>query len=165
VDGTDFRINEPTPFSSSWFSHKFNGPAVRYEVAICIQTGWIVHVNGPFAAGRWSDINIARHLLCYLLGPGDEMAVADGGYQDGYEFFETPTGEHNADQKMKSDARARHECVNGMFKTWKILKARYIGPLERHGDVFKCIANLTQLDLETYPERIWQLEYYDRDAE
>jgi hypothetical protein len=31
VDGTDFRINEP--------SHKFKGPGLRYEVAISIKGG------------------------------------------------------------------------------------------------------------------------------
>ena len=25
ADGTDFRIPEPTPFWSGWYSHKFNG--------------------------------------------------------------------------------------------------------------------------------------------
>jgi hypothetical protein len=36
VDGTYFRINEPTDFSTKWFSHKFKGPGVRYQVAISI---------------------------------------------------------------------------------------------------------------------------------
>lgn len=39
VDGTDFRINEPTDFSTKWFSHKFKGPGLRYEVAISIKGG------------------------------------------------------------------------------------------------------------------------------
>ena len=30
IDGTDFRIQEPSPFSSSWYSHKFKGPGVLY---------------------------------------------------------------------------------------------------------------------------------------
>jgi hypothetical protein len=25
VDGTDFRIHEPSPFSPRWYSHKFKG--------------------------------------------------------------------------------------------------------------------------------------------
>lgn len=41
VDGTDFRIEEPKPFSSGWYSHKFNGPGVRYEVGLAIQRGYI----------------------------------------------------------------------------------------------------------------------------
>jgi hypothetical protein len=49
VDGTDFRIMEPIPFDSKWLSEKFNEPGVKYEVAVCIQTGWIVHTNGTVA--------------------------------------------------------------------------------------------------------------------
>lgn len=48
VDGTDFRIYERHPFWSGWFSHKFKGPGVRYEVAVCIKTGDVVWINGPF---------------------------------------------------------------------------------------------------------------------
>ena len=39
VDGTDFKIKEPTPFSPTWYSQKHNGPGLRYEVGICIHTG------------------------------------------------------------------------------------------------------------------------------
>jgi hypothetical protein len=52
VDGTNFWIYEPMPFDRKWYSHKINGPAVRYKVGICIKTGWIVWINGPFPAGK-----------------------------------------------------------------------------------------------------------------
>jgi hypothetical protein len=100
--------SEPSPFDPKWLSEKFNGPGVKYEVAICIQTGWIVHTNdGPYPCGQWHDLTVARDDLCYKLADsefGDEMACADGGYADGYQFFETPTGHNNADQRMKAEA-------------------------------------------------------------
>ena len=37
VDGTDFLINEPKPFDNCWFSHKFRGPGLRYEVEVSIE--------------------------------------------------------------------------------------------------------------------------------
>ena len=81
VDGTDFCIYEPTPFWSIWRSHKFNGPGLRYEVAVCIQTGDIVWINGPFPCGRYPDLNIfclgLKHMLLEW-----EMVEADGGYRD-----------------------------------------------------------------------------------
>jgi hypothetical protein len=43
VDGTDFRINEPTDFSTKWFSHKFKDPGLRYEVAISIKGEYCSH--------------------------------------------------------------------------------------------------------------------------
>ena len=90
VDGTDFRIMEPQPFNARWLSEKFNGPGVKYEVAINIQNGWIVHINGPYPCGEWHDLTVARDELCHKISDSpdkNEMALADGGYQDGYEFF------------------------------------------------------------------------------
>ena len=39
VDGTDCRIYEPEPFDTKWYSHKFNGPGLRYEIGVCIVSG------------------------------------------------------------------------------------------------------------------------------
>ncbi|KAI2499167.1 hypothetical protein MHU86_15319 [Fragilaria crotonensis] len=80
VDGVDFPIEEPTPFDSQWFSHKFRGPGLRYEMAICIQTGDIVWVNGPYKCGKWPDVKIFKSRLMHLLGD-DEMVEADRGYR------------------------------------------------------------------------------------
>jgi hypothetical protein len=146
VDGTDFRIMEPSPFDPKWLSEKFNGPGVKYEIAVCIQTGWIVHINGPYPCGQWHDLTIARNDLCYKLydAANDEKALADGGYNDGYEFFETPTGHNNEDQRMKAVARARHETVNRRIKMWGIMGQRFRGKPDRHELYFNAIANLTQ---------------------
>ena len=60
VDGSNFRTYNTRPFDKGQFSHKFNGPALRYELATNIQTGDIVHYNGPFKPGVYSDISIFR---------------------------------------------------------------------------------------------------------
>ena len=111
VDGTDFCTFEQTPFDPIWRSHKFNGPGVQYEIAICIQTGWIVWINGPFPCGI-PDRNISREWLNYELEDG-ELYLADGGYRNGQQYSMTPNGLHNLDQYIKKLARARHEAVNG----------------------------------------------------
>jgi hypothetical protein len=80
VDGTDCPIVEPSPFDSKWFSHKFRGAGLRYEVGVCIQTGNIVWVNGPFPAGTWSDLKIFKAKLANHLLPG-EMVEVDGTYR------------------------------------------------------------------------------------
>ncbi|KAI2510184.1 hypothetical protein MHU86_4216 [Fragilaria crotonensis] len=64
------------PFDSQWFSHKFRGPGLRYEMAVCIQTGDIVWVNGPYKCGKWPDVKIFKSRLMHLLGD-DEMVEAD----------------------------------------------------------------------------------------
>jgi hypothetical protein len=80
VNGVDFEIQEPTNFSSQWFSHKSRGPGLRYEMAVCIQTGKIVAYNGPFECGSWPDLQIFRSKLKCNLGPGEKV-VADRGYR------------------------------------------------------------------------------------
>ena len=147
MDGTDFPIYEPAPFNPMWYSHKFKGPGVRYEVAVCIMTGHIVWVNGPFPCGDWPDLRIARNALVYALGP-NELLMADGGYNDGGIFMQTPTGLNDDHSKAMAGARARHETVNRRFKQFGVLNQRYRHKLEYHGIIFNAIANITQLMLE-----------------
>ena len=80
VDGTDFRIKEPAPYSFSWFSHKFNEAAVKSKVLVSVESGDIVHINDPFRAGDWPDINIFRDGLIGMLDEGERVEV-DAGYQ------------------------------------------------------------------------------------
>ena len=61
--------------------NKFKHAALRYEVAVCIQTGDIVWINGPFRANRWPGVNIFRRNLKNKLLPG-EMVEADQEYRD-----------------------------------------------------------------------------------
>jgi hypothetical protein len=60
VDGRDLRIYETTDFNTKWFSRKFHGPGICYEVAISMNGGQIVHIQGPYPAGKWPDIKIFR---------------------------------------------------------------------------------------------------------
>jgi hypothetical protein len=79
IDGTYFSIYEPTPFSTEWFSHKFKGPGVRYELAISIKGGDIVHIHGPFPA-KCRDSEIFRDCLMHKMRPR-ELAEADKGFR------------------------------------------------------------------------------------
>ena len=80
VDGTDFKTYNTKPFDKSQYSQKFNGPAERYEVATCIQTGDIVHINGPFKPGSFADLSIFCLKLKQLLLDAGEKAEANSGY-------------------------------------------------------------------------------------
>ncbi|KAG7361130.1 hypothetical protein IV203_036230 [Nitzschia inconspicua] len=77
VDGVDFEIKEPLSlgFSSAWFSHKFKGPGVRYELATCINTGDIVWFHGPFPCGSHPDLKIFRLGLKKHLLQGERCGV------------------------------------------------------------------------------------------
>ena len=79
VDGTDFWICEPKPFAKDFYSHKFTKTGLQYEVGVCIQTGLIVSINGPFAAGKYNDITIFRSKMISKLLDW-EMVEVDQGY-------------------------------------------------------------------------------------
>ena len=147
VDGTDFRIPEQTPFWKGWWSHKFNGPALRYEVAICIQTGDIVWVYGPFPAGAWPDIKIFRLGLKHELEP-KEKVEADKGYRGDLSIRTPIYGGSSMYQDQQSAARARHETANRRFKQWNILSRVFRHQLDKHQSVFDAVATITQLSIE-----------------
>ena len=65
VDGTDFHIPQ---HGWKFYSHKFKKSGLRYEVALCIMTGDIVWINGPYEPGIWPDIKIFRDSLMSHLG-------------------------------------------------------------------------------------------------
>ena len=89
VDGTDFRIQEPSPFNRKWFSKKFKGPGVHYKVGICIKSDEIAWINGHFPWGEWGDLKTAlSDLVCMFVG--DERAIADSGYRGNPLCFAVP---------------------------------------------------------------------------
>jgi hypothetical protein len=159
IDGTDCPIYEPAPFDRCWYSHKFKGPAVRYELGVCIQTGWIVWKNGPYPAGTWSDLKIARDkVLSKLLL--NEKILADGGYRDHGAFCETPTGLNNPDQVMKQKARARHETCNRRMKQFTVLSKTFRNKRDLHIYCFHAVANIVQLDI-ALGNQLFDVIYFD----
>jgi hypothetical protein len=75
-DACDFHINEPYPWSKKWCSQKFNGPGVKYTVAIAIHSNNICYASGPFPASV-SETRIFRENLGSAI-PEDEPVEIDG---------------------------------------------------------------------------------------
>ena len=72
VDGTDFPINEPIPFSAKSYLHKFCSAGLQYKVGVCIQSGDIVWTHGPpFLCGKYLDITKFRKKLINYLADGE----------------------------------------------------------------------------------------------
>ena len=120
IDGTDVPILEPGNRSSVWWSHKFNGPGVRYEVGTCIQTGEIVWFRGPFPCNI-KDRDIFDAFLAERLLPG-EGVEADGGYSGRAQIFLPGTAKNSIHRKQKSQVRGRHENMNGCLKIFGVMK-------------------------------------------
>lgn len=147
VDGTDCRIQEPTPFSSGWYSHKFHKAGLRYEVATSILTGLIVWISGPYACGVFPDISIFRRDLMEMM-EDDEMAHADSGYRGEPEKIITQTAPISAWMKvMNGLTRAWHEKVNGKMKRFKVLDYPFRHSRQEHGQCFAAVAAIVQLNM------------------
>ena len=146
VDGTDFQTVEYRPFNRGRRSHKFNGPGLRYEVALSISNCDIVHINGPFRCGEWPDVRIARGNLHPRLRP-NEYYLADAGYMG-----PGPAIRRNNLPRLRipefNALMARHETINRRFKEFAILGSTYRHAEEKHGEIFRCIAVLVQIDIE-----------------
>ena len=163
VDGTDFKNQEPTPFWAGWHSRKFNGPGLRYEVAICICSGDVVWIHGPFLCGRWPDLCIFRNALKNELGIG-EKAEADKGHRGEPEHVSVPDCNaflNAVARRQKALARARHETLNKRLKQWHCLHDTFRHDLTKHGQVFRAVAVITQVSIEN-GEPLFSVVYNDR---
>jgi hypothetical protein len=83
VDGTDFRIPQKGAAmkGNAFASHKYAGKsALRYELGVDILAGNLVWIQGPYPAGKYTDIEIFNKVLRNFLEPG-ERVEADEGYR------------------------------------------------------------------------------------
>lgn len=162
IDGIDCMINEPWPFDTTYYSQKFNGPALKYEVGVCIATGHIVWINGPHKAGK-SDATVFKEKLATTLAD-DEVVEADGGYR-GHDKLMAPNVATSRDaRKQKSVVRGRHENVNSRLKIFNVLVVpfRHTNPRnlihDKHGACFDAISVITQLKFEN-GESLYAVDY------
>ena len=131
-----------------WFTPKFCGPGLRYEVGVFIATGHIVWLQGPYPCGDWPDVRIARSCLHFWLLPWEKY-VSDGLYKLCRGYAMTPVRRERSHMDyVRGVVRARHESVNRRFKIFKILSHKYCHPIETHGDVFRSVSNIVQILLE-----------------
>ena len=146
-------------FDERFFSHKFRSSGLKFEVAICIQTGDIVWINGPFRCGA-NDITIARQALIPALDDG-EMAEADGGYGGESFRLSTPHEANTVEEfVMKGTARHRHETANRRMKIFQVLTQPFRHDLTKHSSAFRAVAVITQLNIQDgFP--LFDVDYFE----
>ena len=159
VDGTDFRIEQR---GRKFFSHKFKGSGLRYEVAISILCGEIVWVNGPYPPGRYNDLMVFRDSLMSILEDGERVEADDGYLGEAPKFVKCPASVTARPEclAMQKRVRSRQETVNLRFKMWNILSDRFRHDISMHGDVVIAIAVFTQLSIEA-GEPLFSVNYCD----
>jgi hypothetical protein len=147
LDGTDFEIYEKTPFDRKWFSHKFKGPGLRYEIGLSIYSGDIVWASGGVPCGQYPDLKLAKD--SYVKFAENEITLADKGYKD-QQYFKNP---ENAFEKR---ILARHETVNGRLKNFAIMSDRFRHPVDKHPIVFHACVNIVQVLID-HGEKLFEL--------
>lgn len=126
-----------------WYSHKFKGPGLRYEIGLNIRTGFIVWAFGGYPCGEYPDLKLSRELYVLSVKPG-EKTLADKGYKDS-NFFILPNQQNKT---IHSRIMARHETVNKRLRQFAILKKSFRHDLKKHPICFHAVVNITQLVLQ-----------------
>ncbi len=161
VDGTDFHIPQKGAATkgNAFASHKYAGKsALHYELGVDILAGNLVWIQGPYPAGKYTDIVIFNKVLRNFLEPG-ERVEADEGYRGHPDKIKYPGNDANPAENwgMQGRVRARHETLNGRLK---ILSQVFRHNIMMHGDVFRACAVVTQLTVEN-GEPLFEVEYAD----
>lgn len=160
MDGTDFRVKQLGP---TFASHKFaKKSGVRYEVALCIKTGDIVWINGPFPCGKLNDISIFRQALMTELSDNERVEADDGYVGESPQHVKCPASftANPVTKFMQERVRSRQETINNRFKFWCILNHPYRHDLAEHGEVFRAVAVICQLAINQ-GERLFDCGYQD----
>ena len=142
LDGIHCPIREPAPFSTKWYSHKFHGPGVTYEVGLNIRTGNIVWAYGGYPCGEFPDLKLARQLYTTCVDL-NEKTIADDTYKDAT-YFIYPSGNPESRRQQKL-IMSRHETVNSRLKSFNVLNSSFRHKLTKHPLCFHAVVNLTQL--------------------
>ena len=153
-DCVDCPVFESWPFSKRMFSKKFNGPGVKYDVGVCIKTGYIVWINGPFVASA-SESTIFKDGLGEHICE-DEKVEVDSGPKGDHRLVQPHVGKDSKERKQKSVVRGRQEGVNGRMKVYSVLTNHFHhmkdgreNMMNAHGLCFNAIAVITQLKIST----------------
>jgi hypothetical protein len=146
IDGTDCPIQEPSNFSKSWFSHKFKGPAVKYELGVDME-GNLVWISGPYR-GSINDLTIFRRVLKALI-PKNFLCIADSGYKGEPGVISIPNKfDSPAVKAFKQRARSRHETMNKRIKDFRCVSSTFRHSVDKHPIVFGAVAVLCQYNIE-----------------
>jgi len=166
VDGTDFRIPQKGAATkgNAFGSHKYAGKsALRYELGVDILAGNLVWIQGPYPAGKYTNIKIFNNVLWNFLElePG-ERVEADEVYRGHPDKIKCPGNDANPaeNRAMQGRVRGHHETLNGRLKNWGILSQVFRHHITRHGDVFRACAVVTQLTAKN-GKPLFKVEYAD----
>ena len=152
-DCADFHIDEPSPWNSKWYSEKFNGPGVKYLVAIAIYSNNICFADGPRYAGSGDESTFYKQTILTEI-PEDEPIEVDSGPGGDMRLMGPECGSSRKKRKDKSIIRGRQETIFAMFKHFNVLDThfhhRYTSEakmMRQHKLCFDSVAVIIQIKL------------------
>ena len=153
VDGIHCWIQEPKhPVWSQdrkYYSHKYGKSGLMYELGICLSTGRLLWMRGPFPAGT-SDITVARREgLVDELSRRGQKAIGDRGYNGEPATISTPNAHDNKGVAIfKRRALMRHENFNGIIKRFAVTHDCFRHSKERFELAFEAVCVIAQYKIE-----------------
>ncbi len=115
---------------NAFTSHKNAGKsALRYELGISILGGDLVWIQGPYPAGKYTNIIIFNKVLTNFLKPGERVEANDG-YPGHADKIKCPKNDANLMENLAMQGRAKawHERFNRRLKIWGILSQVFCHP-------------------------------------
>jgi len=103
-------------FHPKWFTHKFEGPRVTSEVAICMQLDKMVWIGNTFPCGVWPDKKI---VWCKLINLVDKNEIVEvEGKHAGLKFHCQTHGDclNESNNKAKDKAWTNQETSKERLK-------------------------------------------------
>ena len=119
-------------------------------------------INGPFEPGIYNNISIFCSALMLELEESERVEADDGFIGEAPSHVKYPKSflYYEETDEMQSLVRHRHETINKRFKQFCILKQIYRHDIRDHGDIFRCVAVITQL-LIWNGEPLFDVDYVD----
>ena len=149
-----------------YYSHKFDGCALKWELGIAVFMPQIVHLAGPFRGGK-HDSSIYKgeedecdEALRLKLGvleeyvsleskiPEGKYGIADGAYEGGKKLALPKNADKKELKKFKSRARCRHESVNGRLCKFNIVDHRFRHSMQMQKIAFEAVVVVVQYQLD-----------------
>jgi hypothetical protein len=129
-------------------SHKSNGCAYRYMIAVSVYQSKIVGIYGPYP-GSYSEIEIFQEHIKTKIKQG-KYGVADKGTKDSSDrMLVLPNPVDNQDnKKFKACVLARYEMVNGRIKHYNSMADTWKHGMDKHGIAIRAVTATVQYKMD-----------------
>lgn len=143
------------PIDRKHWSHKFNGPGLRHEIAVSTCESKCVWVNGPFEPGADQDKGNFASGLMSKIAPNKKLN-ADRNHnssEPGMQVLATPNLMDPKELcRFKSRARLRHETFNSRLKCYKCLSEKFRHGIDKHKIAFEAVCVIVQYQMDNGSE-------------